>query len=65
MTIKTSDEGTCYCIQCEAYARTLERVQKRLKAAELCARYLDAIPESQRAPVENEALMAWHILAEK
>lgn len=31
----------------------------RLEAAELCARYLDAISEGQRSPRENEALMAW------
>lgn len=31
----------------------------RLEAAELCARYLEAMSEGQRSPRENEALMAW------
>lgn len=32
MTIKTSDEGTSYCVQCEAYARQIKGLQAAAEA---------------------------------
>ncbi len=37
----------------------------RLEAAELCARYLDAIHEKHRSPMENQALNEWRKAAGK
>lgn len=41
------------------YTSTMKDIFERLEAAELCARYLDAMSENYRSPRENEALIAW------
>jgi hypothetical protein len=39
--------------------KEIQALVARLEAAERCARYLDAIYESERSPIENDALNEW------